>query len=73
MLRILKLLILYDIFKKWECVYKGIFFFCLNILLSIELGFYFPTKEINSVPLKKKKNGTVVTFILRSYRESKDL
>ena len=60
------------IFFKSGNVYKGIFF-CLSILLSVEIGFYFPTKEINSVPLKKKKNGTVVTFILHSYRESKDL
>lgn len=62
------------IFLKSGNVYiREFFFFCLNILLSIELGFYFPTKEINSVPLKMKKNGTVVTFILHSYRESKDL
>lgn len=47
--------------------------------MSIELGLYSSTEEINSVPFKKKKrkkknkNGTVVTFILHSYRESKDL
>ena len=65
-------MVTFCIFLKSGNVYIREFFF-LNILLSVELGFYFPTKEINSVPLKKKKNGTGVTFILHSYRESKDL